>query len=105
MLQDNLALTNAMKDAFGIGCKDCKQVRIDYTQCAKNKPYELLKTGMVGGPSIVFCQFTEVEVSEIRSHKYHDAKTCGNVIGFDASSLYLYCSGQECLAVRKNMLK
>ena len=40
--------------------KDCKRVRVDCTQCTKNKPCELLKTGMVGGPSIVFCRYAEV---------------------------------------------
>ena len=80
---------------IGIGCKDCKQVRNDCTQCAKSKPYELLKTGMVRGPSIVFCRYADVAVSKIRSHKYRDPKTCKIVIGFDANSLYLYCSGRE----------
>ena len=62
---------------------------------AKNKPYELLKTGMVGGPSIAFCRYAEVGVSQIRSHKYPDAKICKLIDGWDANSLYLYCSGQE----------
>ena len=78
-----------------IGCKDCKRVRSDCMQCAKNKPYELLKTGMVGGPGIIFCRYTEVGISQIRSHKYMDAKVCKSINGWDASSLYLYCSGQE----------
>ena len=45
---------------LGIGCEDCKRVRVDCTICTKNKPYEFLKTGMVGGPSIVFCHYTEL---------------------------------------------
>ena len=28
------------------GCEECKKVRNDCTQCAKSKPYELLKTGI-----------------------------------------------------------
>ena len=32
---------------------------------------------------------------KIRSHKYKNAKTCKSVVGFDASSSYLYCSRQE----------
>ena len=68
---------------------------MDCTQCAKNKPYELLKTGMVGGPSIVFCRCREAGKSQKRSHKYQDYKSCDSIIGFDANSLYLYCSGQE----------
>ena len=83
------------EECLGLGCKYYKQVRVDCTQCPKNKPYEFLKTGMVGGPSIVFCQYVEVEVSQIRSHKYRDPKTCASVIRFNVNSVYLYCSGQE----------
>ena len=67
---------------------------------------------MIGGPSIVFCRYAEAGVSRIRSHIYSDseagataeleqaklradAKTCRAVLGFDANSLYLFCSGQE----------
>ena len=82
-------------DCVKLSCKACKQIKIDCTSCAKNKPYELLKTGMIGGPSIVFCRYAEAEMSKIRSHKYENAKTCKSVVGFDANSLYLYCSGQE----------
>ena len=52
---------------------------------------------MTGGPSILFCRYAEAEMSKIRSHKYENAKTCKSVVGFDANSLYLYCSGQEML--------
>ena len=62
---------------------------------AKNKSYELLKTGMAGGPSIVFCQYHESGKSQIHSHQYTDANTSNSVIGFYANSLYLHCSGQE----------
>ena len=57
----------------------------------------MLTTGMIGGPSIVFCRYAEAGVSQIRSHRYSeaDAKTCRAVLGFDANSLYLFCSGQE----------
>ena len=58
---------------------------------------------MVGGPSIVFCRYAEAGISKIRSHISSDseagaklrAKTCRAVLGFDANSLYLFCSGQE----------
>ena len=83
------------EECIGIGCKDCKLGRSDCTECAKNKPYELLKTGMVGGPSIIFCRYVEVGVSQIRSHKYADAEVCKSIDGWDANSLYLHCSGQE----------
>ena len=77
------------------GCEGCKQTRKDCKICTKNEAYEMLKTGMIGGPSIVFCRYAEAGVSQIRSHIYKDAKTCRAVLGFDANSLYLYCSGQE----------
>ena len=41
--------------------------------CAKNKPYDLLKTGMVGGPTIVFSRYGEARVLRIRLHKYQDS--------------------------------
>ena len=34
---------------IGKDCKDCKRVRVNCTQCTKNKSYELQKTGMVRG--------------------------------------------------------
>ena len=76
-------------------CEDCKEVRKDCKICTKNEAYEMLTTGMIGGPSIVFCRYAEAGVSQIRSHIYEDAKTCRAVLGLDANSLYLFCSGQE----------
>ena len=97
-------------------CKDCREVRKDCKIHAKNEAYEMLTTGMIGGPSIVFCRYAEAGVSQIRSHIYSDsdseagakalrpeqssepradAKTCRAVQGLDANSLYLFCSGQE----------
>ena len=43
----------------------------------------------------MFTRYAEKDISKIRPPKYKDAKTCQSVIGFDANSLYLYCSGQE----------
>ena len=77
------------------GCDKCRWVRNECTQCMKNKSYELIKTGMVGGPSIVFTRYHEVGKSRICDDQYHNAKTCTRVIGFNANSHYLYCSGQE----------
>ena len=82
-------------DCEKASCKDCKQVRKDCKICTKNEAYEMLTTGMIGGPSIVFCRYGEAGVSRIRSHIYEDAKTCRAVLGLDANSLYLFCSGQE----------
>ena len=76
-------------------CEKCKEIQKDCKICTKNEAYKLLTTGMIGGPSIVFCRYAEAEVSQIRSHIYEDAKTCRAVLGLDANSLYLFCSGQE----------
>ena len=86
-------------------CEGCKQTRKDCKIHTKNEAYEILTTGMVGGPSIVFCRYAEAGVSQIRSHIYSrseagaklsaDAKICRSVKGLDANSLYLFCSGQE----------
>ena len=82
-------------NCLGLGCKECKRVKIDCSECTKNKPYKLLKTGMVGGPSIIFCRYAKAEKSQIRSHKYQNSKTCASVVRFDVNSLCLYCSGSE----------
>ena len=68
-----------------------------------NEAYELLTTGMIEGPSIVFCRYAEAGVSKIRSHWYQDAKVCEAIHGYDANSLYLFCSGQE-MPCRKEKL-
>ena len=80
-----------------LGCEKCKEIHDNCKICTKNEAYEMLKTGMIGGPSIVFCRYAEAGVSQIRSHIYSgaDAKICRSVQGLDANSLYLYCSGQE----------
>ena len=67
----------------------------------------MLTTGMIGGPSIVFCRHAEAGVSKIRSHIYSesDAKTCRSVQGLDANSLYLFCSGQEMPCGKEKVFK
>ena len=82
-------------DCEKASCEKCKEVRKDCKICTKNEAYEILTTGMIGGPSIVFCRYAEAGVSRIRSQSEADAKTCRAVLGLDANSLYLYCSGQE----------
>ena len=84
-------------DCEEAGCKKCKEIRDNCKICTKNEAYEILTTGMIGGPSIVFCRYAEAGVSKIRSHIYRgaDAKICRSVQGLDANSLYLFCSGQE----------
>ena len=109
-------------------CEDCKKVRENCKIHTKNEAYEMLTTGMIGGPSIVFCRYAEAGVSRIRSHRYSDsaagkageagataeleqaklradAKTCRAVLGFDANSLYLFCSGQEMPCGKEKVFK
>ena len=89
------------------GCEKCKEIRDNCEICTKNEAYEMLTTGMIGGPSIVFCRHAEAGVSKIRSHIYSeaDAKTCRSVLGQDANSLYLFCSGQEMPCGKEKVFK
>ena len=93
------------------GCEKCKEIRDNCKICTKNEAYEMLTTGMIGGPSIVFCRHAEAGVSKIRSHIYRDsdreedAKICRSVQGLDANSLYLFCSGQEMPCGKEKVFK
>ena len=89
------------------GCEKCKEIRDNCEICTKNEAYEMLTTGMIGGPSIVFCRHAEAGVSKIRSHIYReeDTKTCRSVLGQDANSLYLFCSGQEMPCGKEKVFK
>ena len=58
------------------------------TDCTKNQAYELLQTGMVGGPAIVFCRYHERDITGIRSHIYEEPETCKTVLELDANMLY-----------------
>ena len=88
------------------GCEKCKEIRDNCKICTKNEAYEMLKTGMIGGPSIVFCRYAEAGVSKIRSHIYSEkAKTCRSVLGLDSNFLYLFCSGQEMPCGKEKVFK
>ena len=92
------------------GCEKCKEIRDNCKICTKNEAYEMLKTGMIGGPSIVFCRYAEAGVSKIKSHIYRGsdsekAKTCRSVHGLDSNSLYLFCSGQEMPCGKEKVFK
>ena len=77
-------------------------------ECEKAAIYELLRTGMVGGPAQVFTRYHEKDMTCIRSHVYGEkSKLTKGIIGCDKNGLYLYCSsnvmpcGKEILAVNK----
>ena len=61
--------------------------------CEKTAVYELLRTGMVGGPTQVFTRYHEKDITRIRSHVYEEkSKLTKDIIGYDANALYLSCS-------------
>ena len=60
--------------------------------------YELLRTGMVGGPAQVLRRYHEKDIRRIRSHLFGErSKLTMGIIGYDANSLYLYCSDDAML--------
>ena len=51
--------------------------------------YEMmLKGAVVGGPSLDFIRKHGAGKTTIRSHKYKNARTCQQVLGYDANALY-----------------
>ena len=77
-------------------CKECQldMQALERCECEKTAVYELLRTDMVGGPTQVFTRYREKDISRIRSHAYGEkSKLTKGIIGYDANSLYLYCSG------------
>ena len=58
--------------------------------------YELIKTNLVGGPSIVFHRYHEKGVTNIRPRQFGDSgRPCQSVKGVDANALYLWCMMQD----------
>ena len=48
----------------------------------------------MGGSAQVLARYHEKDVTRIRSHVYdRKSKLTRDIIGYDANSLYLYCSG------------
>ena len=70
----------------GASCKECQldMQPLERCECKKAAVYELLRTGMVGGPAQVFTRYHEKDITR---------KITRGIIGYDANSLYLYCSG------------
>ena len=42
-------------------CPACKIIQTECKTCPKNKAYDLMKTGMTGGPSIIFKRYAKLE--------------------------------------------
>ena len=91
-------------------CKECQfdmQV-MERCKCEKTAIYELLRTGMVGGPVQVFTRYREKNITHIRFYVYGEKDELIKVIiGYDANGLYLHCAGnvipcdKETLAVNR----
>ena len=77
-------------------CGECQSdmQTLEKCECEKAAIYGLLRTGMVGGPAQVLTKYYEKDIPCIRSHVYGEkSKLTKGVIGCDANSLYIYCSG------------
>ena len=48
--------------------------------------YEMLKEAVVGGPSLVFTRYHEVDVTRIRSHQKTEPRLCKNILGYDVNA-------------------
>ena len=71
---------------------------------ANKEIYYILKAGMTGGASTVFCRYQEEGKSHISRTVYNEetnewsvkqGELCKRVLGFDANALYLWTIGQE----------
>ena len=91
-------------------CEECQldMKALEKCGCEKAAVYELLRTGMVGGPAQVFTRYHEKDITRIRSHVYGEkSKLTKGIIGYDVNALYLYSSddvmpcGKDALAVNK----
>ena len=51
--------------------------------------YNMLKSSLVGGPSLVFSRYHEAGLTKIRDHRLKNCCVCKKILGFDAYALYL----------------
>ena len=58
--------------------------------------HDLLKSQIVGGPSLILHRYHEKDETKLKEAKYGEAaKTCEGVTGFDCNALYLWCIMQD----------
>ena len=63
-------------------------------ECEKTAVYDLVRTGMLGGPAQVFTRYHEKDIIRIRFHVYRErGKLTKRIIGYDANALYLFSTG------------
>ena len=77
-------------------CEECQldMKNLQKCKCENTAVYDLLRTGMVGGPAHVFTRYHEKDITRKRSHVYEEkSKLTKGVVGYDANALYLYCLG------------
>ena len=98
--------------ALGCGgyCEECQSdvQALEKYECENTAVYELLRTGMVGGPAQVFTRYHDKNLTHIRFHVYGEkGKVTKGIIGYAANTLCLYCSGdvmpcgKDTLAINK----
>ena len=54
--------------------------------------YKKVKSGLVGGPSLIFCRYQSENETYVRPDF---KKLTKSIVGYDANSLYLYCIGKQ----------
>lgn len=54
--------------------------------------YQLFRTGMCGGPAIVFHRYHERDMTFIRNN---ESKPCQKIVGYDANALHLWALKQD----------
>ena len=93
-------------------CEECQldMQALEKWGCEKAAVYELLRTGMVGGPAQIFTRYHEKDITRERSHVHEEeSKLTKDVIGYDANVLYLNYSGdvitcgKDTLVVKKKL--
>ena len=62
---------------------------------ANKDVHALVRTNLVGGPSIIFHRHHKSGSTRIREREYGaESKVCRHILGVDANSLYLKCMGE-----------
>ena len=67
----------------------CTKAKFSLFEEEHKELYYLMKRNIVGGPSIIFHRYHEVDKTKIRG-----GKLCKSVVGYDANALYLWAIAQ-----------
>ena len=75
-------------------CRGFEEVEQECKECLKNQAFEILRTSMVDRPAIVFTRHYKRSKRRTKAHNYcRKSIKSKTILGYDVSSLYLYCSG------------